>query len=68
MSKITLLLSTIFLVFTLSACVSKTQMEVKDSGSKDVSNLLRTLIQKEKEINELNKKLEDCSNSKSKKQ
>ena len=68
MSKTTLLLSTIFLVFTLSACVSKTQMEVKDSGSKDVSNLLRTLIQKEKEINELNQKLENCSNSKSKKQ
>mgnify|MGYP000665085623 FL=1 len=64
MSKITLLLSTLFLIFTLSACVSKAQMEVKDSGSKDVSDLLRILIQKEKEINELNQKLEDCKNSK----
>jgi hypothetical protein len=39
-------------------------MEVKDSGSKDVSDLLRILIKKEKEINELNQKLEDCNNSK----
>ena len=67
MSKIALLLSTIFLVFSLTACSSKTQSEVIDSNSKDVSDLLRTLIQKEKEINELNQKLEDCSNSKSKK-
>ena len=59
MSKIALLLSTIFLVFSLTACSSKTQSEVIDSNSKDVSDLLRTLIQKEKEINELNQKLED---------
>ena len=68
MPKITLLFSTLFLIFSLSSCVSKTQMEVKDSGSKDVSDLLRILIQKEKEINELNQKLENCSNTKSKKQ
>lgn len=64
MSKIALLLSTIFLVFSLTACSSKTQSEVIDSNSKDVSDLLRTLIQKEKEINELNQKLEDCKYSK----
>jgi hypothetical protein len=64
MSKITLFLSTLFLTFSLSACTSKTQTDVVDSGSKDVSNLLRTLIQKEKEINELNQKLENCKNSK----
>ena len=64
MSKIALLLSTIFLVFSLTACSSKTQSEVIDSNSKDVSDLLRTLIQKEKEINELNQKLEDCKSSK----
>ena len=67
MSKITLLLITLFLIFNLNACTSKTQIEVKDSGSKDISDLLRILIQKEKEINELNQKLEDCNNSKVKK-
>lgn len=64
MSKIISFLSTLFLTFSLSACSSKIQTDVVDSGSKDVSNLLRTLIQKEKEINELNQKLEDCKNSK----
>ena len=64
MPKSTLLFSTLFVIFSLSSCVSKTQMEVKDSGSKDVSDLLRILIKKEKEINELNQKLEDCNNSK----
>jgi len=64
MSKTTLFLCTLFLTFSLSACTSKTQTDVVDSGSKDVSNLLRTLIQKEKEINELNQKLENCKNSK----
>ena len=63
MSKIISFLSTLFLTFGLSACSSKIQTDVVDSGSKDVSNLLRTLIQKEKEINELNQKLEDCKNS-----
>ena len=67
MSKITLFLSTLFLIFSLTSCSSKAQTDVVDSGSKDVSDLLRILIQKEKEINELNQKLENCSNSKSKK-
>ncbi len=67
MKKITLLLITLFLVFNFTACSSKSQTEVIDSGSKDISELLKTLIQKEKEINELNKKLEDCTNSKVKK-
>ena len=64
MSKITLFLSTLFLIFSLTSCSSKTQTDVVDSGSKDVSDLLRILIQKEKEINDLNQKLEDCKNSK----
>ena len=64
MSKITLFLSTLFLIFSLTTCSSKTQTDVVDSGSKDVSDLLRILIKKEKEINELNQKLEDCNNSK----
>ena len=54
----------LFLIFYLTSCSSKTQTDVVDSGSKDVSDLLRILIKKEKEINELNQKLEDCNNSK----
>jgi len=64
MFKITLLINALLLSFAFTACNSKTQMEVNDSGSKDVSDLLRTLIQKEKEINNLNQKLENCKNSK----
>ena len=66
MSKITLFLSTLFLIFSLTSCSSKTQTDVVDSGSKDVSDLLRTLIQKEKEINDLNQKLEECKAKKQK--
>ena len=65
MSKIFILFISILLLFT--ACTSKSQTEVINSGSKDISDLLKTLIQKEKEINELNKRLEDCNNSKVKK-
>ncbi len=65
MFKIFTLFISTFLLFT--ACTSKSQTEVINSGSKDISDLLKTLIQKEKEINELNKRLEDCNNSKVKK-
>jgi hypothetical protein len=64
MFKITLFISALLLSLSFTACVSKAQNDVIDSGSKDVSDLLRTLIQKEKEINDLNQKLEDCKNSK----
>jgi len=64
MFKITLFLSSLFLILNLTACSSKTETDVINSGSKDVSDLLRTLIQKEKEINELNKQLETCKQSK----
>jgi cell division protein FtsB len=64
MFKFTLLVSALLLSFTFTACVSKAQTEVTNSNSQDVSDLLRTLIQKEKEINDLNQKLEDCRNSK----
>ena len=68
MFKFTLIVSALLLSFSFTACTSKTQTDVTNSNSQDVSDLLRTLIQKEKEINELNQKLENCSNSKSKKQ
>ena len=64
MFKITLFLSSLLLILGLTACSSKTETDVINSGSKDVSDLLRTLIQKEKEINELNKQLEACKQSK----
>ena len=64
MFKITLFLSSLLLILSLTACSSKTETDVINSGSKDVSDLLRTLIQKEKEINELNKQLEACKQSK----
>jgi hypothetical protein len=64
MFKITLFLSSLLLILGLTACSSKTETDVINSGSKDVSDLLRTLIQKEKEINELNKQLETCKQSK----
>ena len=64
MFKFTLIVSALLLSFSFTACTSKTQTDVTNSNSQDVSDLLRTLIQKEKEINNLNQKLEDCKNSK----
>uniref|UniRef100_UPI00404874EB hypothetical protein n=1 Tax=Aliarcobacter sp. TaxID=2321116 RepID=UPI00404874EB len=64
MTKIIPFILALFISLNFTACTSKTQTDVIDSNSKDISELLRTLIQKEKEINELNKKLEDCQNSK----
>ena len=52
------------LIFLLNGCASKSQTEAMNSGSNDISDLLKTLIQKEKEINTLNKKLEDCGKTK----
>ncbi len=64
MFKFTLIVSALLLSLSFTACTSKTQTDVTNSNSQDVSDLLRTLIQKEKEINNLNQKLEDCKNSK----
>ncbi len=60
MKLLKLLLITLLSSILFSACTSKTQTDVINSGSDDISGLLKTLIQKEKEINTLNKKLEDC--------
>ncbi|MDY3201183.1 MAG: hypothetical protein RBQ84_09525 [Arcobacter sp.] len=64
MKKYLLLILSLLFLFNFTACATKAENDVSDSSTKDVSELLRTLIQKEKEINELNKKLEDCSQSK----
>jgi hypothetical protein len=61
-----LLLIPILTSILFSACTSKAQTDVINSGSEDISELLKTLIQKEKEINELNKKIEDCKEQKTK--
>jgi uncharacterized protein YcfL len=66
MKKYLLLILSLLFLFNFTACATKTENEVSDSSTNDVSELLRTLIQKEKEINELNKKLEDCKESKTK--
>jgi hypothetical protein len=65
MKYIKLLIIPIFISITFMACTSKSQTDAINSGSKDISDLLRTLIQKEKEINELNKTLDDCKKNKS---
>lgn len=67
MKKILFYIPSLFLIFNFTACSSKTQSDIIDSNSKDISSLLQTLIEKEKEINELNQKLENCKNSKEKK-
>ncbi|AXX93839.1 hypothetical protein [Arcobacter ellisii] len=64
MKKYLLLVLSLLFLFNFTACATKVQNEVYDSSTNDVSELLRTLIQKEKEINELNQKLEDCKESK----
>lgn len=52
-----LLISTFF-----TACISKTQTHLEDSNKDDVSSLLKSLIEKEQEINKLNQTLEECKN------
>ena len=67
MRRIISLFIVIFLFFSFSACSTKSESDIVDSGNKDVSELLKTLIQKEKEINELNRQLEECKKAKAKK-
>ena len=64
MKTLKLFTLTLLLSLFLNACSSKSQTDVIDSNTKDISGLLKTLIQKEKEINTLNEKLEDCKETK----
>lgn len=64
MKKFKLFTTILLLAVFFNACSSKSQTDVIDSNTKDISDLLKTLIQKEKEINNLNQKLEDCRNTK----
>ncbi len=64
MKKIVLFILSLFLILNFSAYSSKTQEEIQNTQSNDISKLLKTIIEKEKEINELNKKLEICESKK----
>lgn len=67
MKKIVSFGFSIFLILNFNACSSKTQETIQNNQSNDVSQLLKVIIEKEKEINELNKKLETCESKKVKK-
>ena len=61
--KILKLTLSILLISTLfTACASKTQTHLEDSSKDDISDLLKSIIEKEQEINKLNQILEDCKN------
>jgi cell division protein FtsB len=60
MKILNITLSILFITFLFTACTSKTQTHVVDSNKDDISKLLKSLIEKEQEINKLNQKLEDC--------
>ncbi len=62
MKILKLTLSILFITILFTACTSKTQTHVVESNKDDVSSLLKTLIEKEQEINKLNQNLEDCKN------
>lgn len=63
MKILKLTLSILFISILFTACTSKVQTHVVESNKNDVSELLKTLIEKEKEINRLNQALEDCKKS-----
>lgn len=50
----------IFLILLFQGCSTKSQNDIIDSNKNDISDLLRTLIEKEKEINNLKLSLEKC--------
>lgn len=56
------------IIFTIlfSACSTKVEQSVDKSNSQDVAELLRLLIQKEKEINKLKLELEEYKERKEK--
>jgi PBP1b-binding outer membrane lipoprotein LpoB len=60
MKTLKLTISILFITILFTACSSKVETHVVESNKDDVSKLLKTLIQKEKEINKLNQNLEDC--------
>jgi len=43
-----------------TACTTKIEQNIKESKQEDVSKLIEQLAQKEKELNDISKKLERC--------
>lgn len=59
-----ILLSLFSIIFT--ACSTKIDNSISNSNQADISNLLDQLAQKEKEINDIIKELEQCGATKQK--
>jgi uncharacterized protein YcfL len=47
-------------IFLFTACTTKAQKEVSKSNTNEISKLLSTLIEKEKDIIKLTQELENC--------
>ncbi len=62
MRKLLIIISITLLPIFFTACSTKSQNDVLTSSKDDVSSLLDKLIEKEKEINQLSIKLENCKN------
>lgn len=56
------ILAPLLTILLFSACSTKSQTDIKTSDKKEISELLNSVIEKEKEINSLNRQLEDCKN------
>jgi hypothetical protein len=54
----------IFFTILFTACSTKVGQSVDKSNSQDVTELIRILIQKEKDINALKLELEECKEKK----
>lgn len=54
----------IFFTILFTACSTKVEQSVDKSNSQDVTELIRILIQKEKDINALKLELEECKEKK----
>lgn len=54
----------VLLVFSFSACSTKVEQSVQKSNDEDLTELLKTLIKKEREINDLKNNLQDCKDGK----
>lgn len=52
------------MILNFNACTSKTEQTITNTRGNDIEKLLQTIIEKEKEINELNKQLETCKSQK----
>ncbi|MGM0518943.1 MAG: hypothetical protein ACQERD_04790 [Campylobacterota bacterium] len=66
MRKLTTIVFILFISLVFAGCSTKSQDDVLASSKDDVSGLINDLMKKEKKINELSKKLEECKDDKRK--